>query len=903
MYHPLTVHFTAELLDDSHYGTMNYEGQLFAQHHQSLAPKAPRVNLAAIHAEARRINTTTTMQKVQAHDDDTLGSGSSVAGLDSNTDTLGREIMQHERDARRLQNATRGDLPVLKPRARPRINELIARHEREDDIVSGQQHIRTGSSGSNDSNPPLNVPREWGTRARSHRGWMRKIREPSMIDMNDSGRVGNRGLLTPEEEESKPRRTSSYGSDNIWSREDEHAVASENTPPSMKRAPRQNAPDATIRDAHSTLRHIMDSEDHEFSELSLLTSTPATTKPLRNGVGRDKAEGAGRYSTTGYGQESLSERSPNRRSTLARSREDALDHDDKPPIPRRENVPRPATSSYAEARIARRTGLVSNKENVPADDSRDAYSKASEAVTISERTARAVTFKQHQRPSHTRTGSLHLLQRLATSLSPNSGKSSSDAAPSSENQPLEKEPRVAARQRTNENGGVKPAQPVLRRAHRKSSGSEADEVKPRAQSSRIAPEKPRESEGEPPEETPAPRERPIDRKTPVVTGAWVDTPGPSKDSRPPLSSSHTAPTTTSSTSSKEVVLHNGSRKDSASQNVDRVPYGDPNRPKSVLEEIVRDARRDPTSTFGDATIQSLEDIVHPNIDPSDTTLTFDAGGAYEDAAEDLDIGRPLTQAEKDRRQEDLAIEAMNKHLRAARTSIKDADRGLQRVENKWETTSHVEAPQPPTTTSTSKSAAPLDRDWKTVCEHCGGSYHSLWWGLWTEFRSIFYVYDKNARYGVRITWPGLIFLTWLLWYLLENFLCYHYCHPLYAEFMTGYGVNPDAPRYPFVVPTLLFRPLRPIWKPAFKWLGATSMEVFYTVFGEPAKPVRRVRHVVDRWDLNKMPLRRQAGGAWSSTWAGRAATTAVAAAGRATRSFVDAVDAMGGETMGDDEYL
>jgi hypothetical protein len=29
----------------------------------------------------------------------------------------------------------------------------------------------------------------------------------------------------------------------------------------------------------------------------------------------------------------------------------------------------------------------------------------------------------------------------------------------------------------------------------------------------------------------------------------------------------------------------------------------------------------------------------------------------------------------------------------------------------------------------------------------------------------------------------------------------------------------------------------------------------------------------------------------------------VAAAGRATRSFVDAVDAMGGETMNDDEYL
>jgi hypothetical protein len=111
------------------------------------------------------------MQKVQAHDDDTLGSGSSAAELGNDTDTFGREIMQHERDARRLQNATRGDAPLLKPRARPRISDLVARREREDILASEQQHIRTGSSGSNDSNPPLNVPREWGTRARSHRGY------------------------------------------------------------------------------------------------------------------------------------------------------------------------------------------------------------------------------------------------------------------------------------------------------------------------------------------------------------------------------------------------------------------------------------------------------------------------------------------------------------------------------------------------------------------------------------------------------------------------------------------------------------------------------------------------------------------------------------------------------------
>lgn len=874
---------------------MNYEGQLFAQHHQSLALKKSRVNIAATHAEARQV-TTTTMQKVQAHDDDTLGSGSSAVELDNETDTFGREIMQRERDARRLQNATRGDAPVLKPRARPRISELVARREREDAAISDQRHIRTGSSGSNDSNPPLNVPREWGTRARSHRGWMRKIREPSMIDMNDSEPVGNRGLLTPEEED-KPRRTS-YGSDNIWNREDERALASENTPPSMKRA-RLSAPTATARESNATLRHILDSEDHEFGELSLLTSTPATTKPARNGLARDNTEGAGRYNTTSHRQDSLAERSPNRRSALARKREDALDLEDQRTMPRRENVPRPTTSSYAEARLARRSGLISNKENLPADDARNAPSKANETVTISERTARAVTFKQHQRPSHARNNSLGLLQRLATSLSPNSGKSSSDAVISSGNEPVFREENNAIRRRTTENAHTEPAQPILRRAHRKSSDSQAEEAKPRARLNSNVPVKFDQGEDLESNETPAPRQLPLDKKKPVVTGAWVDTPGPSKDSRPALTSSHTVPDVKSNTTSEDVASHNKGARDSASKDADRAPYGDPNRPKSVLEEILRDARRDSTGTFGDATIQSLENIVHPNTDPTDTTLASD--GAYQDANEDLDIGRPLTQAEKDRRQEDLAIEAMNKHLRAARTSIKDADRGLQRVENKWDTTSHAEAPQPATTTSKPKQATTPDRDRKTACEHCGGPYNSLWWGLWTELRSVFYVYDKNARLGVRLTWPGLLVITWLLWYILENILCYNYCHPLYAEYMVGYGVDMDAPVYPFVIPTLLFRPLRPIWKPALKWAGKTSMEVFYTVFGEPAKTVRRLRPVVESWD--KMPIRQHAGGAWSSTWAGRAATTAVAAAGRATRSFVDAVDAMGGETMNDDEYL
>jgi hypothetical protein len=123
--------------------------------------------------------------------------------------------------------------------------------------------------------------------------------------------------------------------------------------------------------------------------------------------------------------------------------------------------------------------------------------------------------------------------------------------------------------------------------------------------------------------------------------------------------------------------------------------------------------------------------------------------------------------------------------------------------------------------------------------------------------------------------------------------------------MVGYGVNPDAPRYPFVIPTLLFRPLRPVWKPVLKWLEASCSSGFYMVFGEPARvqPLRRVRPVVGGFD--GLAGRYTKENAWTSTstWVGRTAATAVGAAGRGASSFVDAVDAMGGETMGDDEWL
>lgn len=49
--------------------------------------------------------------------------------------------------------------------------------------------------------------------------------------------------------------------------------------------------------------------------------------------------------------------------------------------------------------------------------------------------------------------------------------------------------------------------------------------------------------------------------------------------------------------------------------------------------------------------------------------------------------------------------------------------------------------------------------------------------------------------------------------------------------MIGYGVDPDAPRYPFVIPTLFFRPFRWLWQPLlqlFTWSCGMFFSYMYS---------------------------------------------------------------------------
>lgn len=198
------------------------------------------------------------------------------------------------------------------------------------------------------------------------------------------------------------------------------------------------------------------------------------------------------------------------------------------------------------------------------------------------------------------------------------------------------------------------------------------------------------------EETPLPPTRQLNPKTPVVTGAWINTPKP-VDSRPsslkesvPSNSSHTS----RPSSSKEVGSGERSAspaKKAAEAAVQRVQKDDinqvqlepqpapataplPSFPSSALSAVIDEARHhqgtDTDEMLGEATIESLEDLMSPHDGQS---------VQEEDTLDQLELptGEPKTAAEKSRLAELITLKSMNQKLKATKSSIRSVNHGIQ----------------------------------------------------------------------------------------------------------------------------------------------------------------------------------------------------------------------------------
>ncbi|KAK5108354.1 hypothetical protein LTR62_008384 [Meristemomyces frigidus] len=784
------------------------------------------------------VDTLAAMDKVSGPDDNvTHGSGSGsdysdLTGLENETDEFGRRILQHQRDVQRLNNALRpGQRAFRKARPRPRASDRLAQ---ENGRIEVNGDGRPSSAESAASEPAVNPPRQWATKAKPRSEWLRRKQAE-----------GDQGTIEHQNGQNNQQQTdasniilhrTAYTGDEDWV-----AVAKdsmdpmETTPPSMRRRRPDSTP-SSMQHMNTTVNDTGGGEDGEFTAADLLASTPALNRRDRRIDELTKREIA----------------SINERGVTRRNLEQILDHTS---LKTAEARPVTAPPEPLSPKIRRRKSLMASKENLPPTGEHNRLYKGAETVGLVSQTSEAVTFKNVQRPGHTRTESYDLLKKLArvSSMSPSPVRShtKNDSAESDKMTKsvteLDLGPLSAKSSNSDYLATVRPqtadAKVAGKRDEEVAEAQNGFNVQDDEQLPETPPDLPLEpvdkqmvgpplnTKVEPPDigTKPAPQPDMQECKTPVVTGAWLDTPAPTTDLRPLLKATDSEINRAFGTPSAIASLE---PKHNPLGDLARRVVSEPPLAKSALADVLNAARDEPDVQFGDTTIQSLENIVNPDTEATDTALSIDITEIAQEVADALDAeggAHSLTQSEKDRRQERLAIEAMNKHLRAARTSIKDANRGLRRVENKIETAQASQiAPSFPTTTSITPS--PNTNHHSHICLTCGHpAPTSAWRTLWAELTSCFYTLPAptpttptlgSRLRHIRLTYLGLACLCWTGWFLIETALCWHYCPVLYAEHMVGYGVKEwNAPQFPFVLPTVIFRPWRRVWEPVVDAVG------------------------------------------------------------------------------------
>ena len=794
---------------------------------------------------------------------------SDLSALDENaTDDFGRQLLHHQRELR-LRGGRREEGKPQAFRRAPRGAKLSERvrldpydeevkQEKEEEVVE----------------PPLNYPREWGRRAGGGgKGaeWLRGIRLSPPGD--DNGQAETR----QDEGTILPHRTLFTGDSDP-----------NGTPPSMRR--RVVSSPSSMHHMHSSVARSassLSSPDEDFNDASLLASTPAA-----NSVPRALRRGGRKidHLTTAREIASIEARGVTTRTL------DGIFEASATTSTRPLTAPSASDAPVRRDPLRRRRSLINtnanNKENVQPSGSNSF--KGTETTSLVARTAQAVSFKKPTRPEHKRNSdSIDLLRRLSrVSNSPSPGKGAAEI-------------------------GRRPAS--ARSAGSGTLAAASEEVRNEAQMTQSTPSlpPPQVQEDDVPSFSPSPSPSvpeldlspETEPKTPVVTGAYLATPQTSTDLRPLL-------LTTDST----IVRAFGSPSGIAALEVQSDPLeeaGRSGRAKSALADILAENG----GGYGDATLASLMDIVAPDrasaVEANDTIETDIEPEAEVEA--DLHVEAPengneepqsLTQAEQDRRREGRAMEEMNKHLRNARTSIKEADRGLRRVENRLEESELVAAPvvvvtqktaapsasaaQPaaPNAQSTQPTARQQQPSGKVPCATCGSP--PLWRALLSELRSCFFVYPTSTS-RARPTYLTLLLLLWLAWYALESTLCAFYCNQTYASTSHRDYPDPEAPRYPFAIPTLLFRPAKPVWGPAWEYVRWGARVVGYAFVGEEAASAApAVTRPVTVYESR---------GVWEhDSWATTSVVQGIVReTARVGRSVVEAVDEVG--RMWDDELV
>lgn len=292
----------------------------------------------------------------------------------------------------------------------------------------------------------------------------------------------------------------------------------------------------------------------------------------------------------------------------------------------------------------------------------------------------------------------------------------------------------------------------------------------------------------------------IYEKTPVVTGAWIDTPVTERSAQPSehLSNGVDSAATKYTEPAKRAEPEEAPQQDKPSQQEKfhadqkaRRPLIKPNLPKSGLETVIEDVKADKGSyALGDDTIESLQEIL--NEQPTEPKAEEEENGEFEKAILDkLESAKPEERDATD-------FGGLNEKLNSLVQNIGEVKKGLNSLEDHLSRDSHVSSrPLPPNGGRKARHIHTGEN-----CETCGAySDDRLFVAipfprLWKR--------DPVAR-RIRPTRLGWGILISTIWFLIESTMCDYYCHPFVSNVCQGNCLMYSAPRFPFVLPTMLWR--------------------------------------------------------------------------------------------------
>ncbi|KAJ5924742.1 hypothetical protein N7466_008929 [Penicillium verhagenii] len=379
-------------------------------------------------------------------------------------------------------------------------------------------------------------------------------------------------------------------------------------------------------------------------------------------------------------------------------------------------------------------------------------------------------------------------------------------------------------------------------------------------------ESPRMDQIQTPEQTKLSQPRIYD-KTPRVTGAWIDTPMTAKVApipvdltkdivRPPAAPKPVEPSVESSVEplveplvekKRNLPVVAPTQAPAQTQAQPEIPKIEPNittesqkeeskpvkrsrpqvlrpkLPKSGLETVIEDASSGKeTLDLGDDTIESLQAIMDDPMVMGLKTEEEEEAAYEKEVLEKLAIARSNGSSSVD-------LDRLNEKLASLAKNINEVKKGLNNLEEHVSQSVLSSRPSSPTKVAEPTPHTTHNSESCTSCvSHSDGRLYAAipLPQLWTKNPI------TRRRQLTKLGWVTLVSLSW---YVIECMMIDQYCHPIMSDTCEGYCLQPDAPEFPWVTVTMMWR---------WSHLSSILMPIFTLVLAM----LRLVAQLLGLWD-------------------------------------------------------